>query len=46
MKMLMNRKFVRDFWIFIRMGQWPCTAWRLASFINDKSLPEFLKEQA
>ncbi|MDE2430001.1 MAG: hypothetical protein KGM99_14850 [Burkholderiales bacterium] len=43
---ILNSKFRNDFWIFIKMGQMPCVAWRLASFLNDKNVPEFLKEQA
>lgn len=43
---MLNKKFIADFWIFLKMGQWPCAAWRLAKFINDEKLPEFLRDQA
>ena len=43
---MLNSKFRKDFFIFLKMGQMPCAAWRLASFLNDKNVPEFLKEQA
>ena len=44
---LMNKKFWRDVWFFIRSGKFPCMACRLALVTKDnENIPEFLKDQA
>jgi len=42
----MTTKQFKDFWFFLKLGHWPCYAWRIAKFINDRNLPEMLKQQA
>ena len=47
MRHLMNKKFWRDLWFFIRSGKLPCMACRLALITKDnEEIPEFLKDQA
>ena len=47
MQHLMNKKFWRDLWFFIRSGKLPCMACRLALITKDnEEIPEFLKDQA
>ena len=47
MRNLMNKKFWRDLWFFIRSGKFPCMECRLALVTKDnENIPEFLKDQA
>jgi len=44
---MLTTKMIKDFWFFLKIGgHTPCSAWRIAKFINDRNLPGFLKDQA